>query len=1004
MEWKYFRNGNFKSCNTALIILLIKKLIFLTLANFIYAQGYYNHPEINWRTFETENFHIHFYESTEGTAREGAYVAEKIYPYITNLYEYRPKQKTHIIFLDTDDISNGAAYYYDNKILIWASPMDFELRGSHRWLQNVITHEYAHIVSLQKSMKAGLRFPGAYIQWLGYEKEKRKDVLYGYPNRLVSYAIPGTAIPPWLAEGTAQFMYDNADWDNWDTHRDMILRDRAINDNLLTFTEMNTFGKSGIGNESTYNSGYKLCRFIALSYGSEKLKEILINLSSPIEFSVNNAIKKAIGISGNELYEEYKNSLNNGYELLTNNIKSYTSKPNIITDKGTTNLHPTWSPDGKRIAFISNADNDFFNQTDLFIYDVNNNASENIQKNVVSSPSWNPDGNVIYYSKRSKYPNKNGSKFFDIYEYHINDKKENRLTIDSRGFSPCFIPSDSSLAYLSTYDGGQNIYLIDLKSRNSQKITNFSDRRMISNLTYDSESKRLIFDVTRNHFRDIAYLSLEDSVMGYVFENKEWDERDASISYGKIIYSDDRSGVFNLFMINEQTKNGGYITNVMGGAFMPEMNRFGQVVYSHYENGSYQIAVIDTLEFYDQSHVGYNPDYWQRNTNLNPPLMDQIVTADNPYQDNFTNMFISPKIMMDYNTLKFGWYFFSNEIIDRLNIFGGASVNTSKDLDLFYIFEFRRFFPTIFAEVYYLTRNLQEKNKYSVYSLDDRLRFRLTQFDFGLRFPLFGLGKIELFSSWQQYRAFIKEKVIDISGLEAGIAYDYYKGLISGARLSINGIKRLIDSNINPSSGFKLDASAVYEKNDFIEGLNLSDAGTLLPNYSNNNLWRFEQSSSLYFTIPKTNRITINLESITGIITNTKVDSFFNFFAGGLNGLKGYPFYSIEGNAMAVFSSTLRFPLFREKHIPLGWFIIQNSTFGIIGQIGDAWDNKTESPGWNRSAGIQFRISGFSFYNYPTAIGLELHRGFDTFERKIENNMVTYGNDQRFYLTVLFGF
>ena len=166
--------------------------------------------------------------------------------------------------------------------------------------------------------------------------------------------------------------------------------------------------------------------------------------------------------------------------------------------------------------------------------------------------------------------------------------------------------------------------------------------------------------------------------------------------------------------------------------------------------------------------------------------------------------------------------------------------------------------------------------------------------------------------------------MIDISGLEAGIAYDYYKGLISGARLSINGIKRLIDSNINPSSGFKLDASAVYEKNDFIEGLNLSDAGTLLPNYSNNNLWRFEQSSSLYFTIPKTNRITINLESITGIITNTKVDSFFNFFAGGLNGLKGYPFYSIEGNAMAVFSSTLRFP-FLGKNI----FLLDGLLFKI---------------------------------------------------------------------------
>ena len=457
-------------------------------------------------------------------------------------------------------------------------------------------------------------------------------------------------------------------------------------------------------------------------------------------------------------------------------------------------------------------------------------------------------------------------------------------------------------------------------------------------------------------------------------------------------------------MIDEESNKGGYITNVMGGAFMPDINQFGQVVYSHYENGSYKIALVDTIESFDQSQVGYDSDYWQRNVDLTSPMTEQISITDKTYQDDFTNMFISPKVMLDYNSLKLGWYFYSNEIIDRLNIFGGASFNSSKDLDLFYIFEFRRFFPTVFAEVYYLTRNIQEQNKYSVYSLDDRLRFRLTQFDFGLRFPLFGLGKIELFSSWQQYRAFIKEKVLDISGLEAGLAYDYYKGLISGVRLSLNGVKRLIDSNINPSSGFKLEASILYEKNDFIEGLDLSDAGTLLPNYSNNNLWRIKQSSSLHLTIPKTNRITINLESITGMITNAEADSFFNFFAGGMNGLKGYPFYSIEGNTMALFSSTLRFPLFREKHIPLGWIIIQNSTLGIIGQTGDAWDSKTKNPDWKYSAGIELRISGFSFYNFPTAIGLEFHRGFDTFERKIENNMLTYGNDERFYLTLLFGF
>ena len=384
--------------------------LYLLVSGVVNCQVYYNHPEIDWETFETDNFQIHFYEGSEGTAREGAFVAEKIYPFVTQLYEYEPGEKTDIIFLDTDDISNGAAYYYDNKILIWASPMDFELRGSHRWLQNVITHEFTHIVSMQKSMKAGLRFPGAYLQWIGYEDEKRKDVLYGYPNTMVSYAIPGTSVPPWLAEGTAQYMYEGADWDNWDTHRDMILRDRVINNKLLTLTEMNTFGKSGIGNESTYNAGYKFCRFIALSYGADKLKDIVSTLSSPLQFSVSNAIKKSIGISGNELYDLYKKSLEKGYDLLTQTMRSTEVRGRIIAGKGTANLHPVWSPNGKHIAYLSNEENDFFGQTDLFVYDLETNNAENIQSGVISAPTWNSNGTILYYAKKAKYPNKKGSK------------------------------------------------------------------------------------------------------------------------------------------------------------------------------------------------------------------------------------------------------------------------------------------------------------------------------------------------------------------------------------------------------------------------------------------------------------------------------------------------------------------------------------------------------------------------------------------------------------------
>ena len=104
----------------------------------------------------------------------------------------------------------------------------------------------------------------------------------------MSYPLPNAAVPPWFAEGTAQNMYDGVYFDYWDSIRDMILRDRFINDNLLTFNQMNIFGKKGIGNESIYNQGFSLVKFIAKNYGQNSLKKITQALSNPLTFSIDN--------------------------------------------------------------------------------------------------------------------------------------------------------------------------------------------------------------------------------------------------------------------------------------------------------------------------------------------------------------------------------------------------------------------------------------------------------------------------------------------------------------------------------------------------------------------------------------------------------------------------------------------------------------------------------------------------------------------------------------------
>ena len=72
----------------------MKFISFIFFSLTLSAQVQYNHPEIDWRTFETENFRIHYYADTELSARKGAFIAESIFEPIVKMYQYRPNDKT----------------------------------------------------------------------------------------------------------------------------------------------------------------------------------------------------------------------------------------------------------------------------------------------------------------------------------------------------------------------------------------------------------------------------------------------------------------------------------------------------------------------------------------------------------------------------------------------------------------------------------------------------------------------------------------------------------------------------------------------------------------------------------------------------------------------------------------------------------------------------------------------------------------------------------------------
>jgi hypothetical protein len=976
---------------------LTKFIVYVSflLTTFIYPQSWYNHVELDWHTIETDHFFVHYHDETERSAREAAVVAENIYGPITSIYNFEPNSKTHLIIKDVDDYSNGAAYYYDNKIEIWARPLEFDLRGAHRWMQDVITHEFTHIVQIQASMKYPRKVPGFYFQSLMYEDEKRDDVLYGYPNVIISYPIPGTAVPPWFAEGTAQVMYKDANFDFWDSHRDMILRDRTLNNNLLSFDAMNTFGKKGIGNESIYNQGFSFVNYLANRFGMDVLHDISKALRNRLNYSIRKAMKDATGIDGENLYNEWVKELNTKYVARTIHLNGNIQSGDVIIRGGTTNIHPVWSPDGNRFLFLSNVENDYFSQTDLFIYDFSDSTSKKIFSRVETAPCWVNDSTIIY--TRKDKPNNNGSRLYDLFQFDLVEDVETKLTHDQRLISPVINRQLNMIAAITTYDGTSNILISEIDSIDFKPLTNEKNGLQMFSLDWSGET--LLVDATEHHGRQV-YEVLPDGRLN-IKSAKGFDTRDPEKSQNLTITSNDKSGIFNLEIKGDNQS--GYITNVTGGAFMPDISIDGRILYSLYKNGSYNIALLDNFDVIDSEIIGYADNYFETY-----PESDLInygtQKKSKSYEDTFPNPFILPRLMMDYKTLKPGFYLFSSDILNRMLLFGGASINRLGDKDIFLIIEYGKWKPTFYTNLFWISRNtVQNTIRNEIYPTKSDLTIQFFSTDIGIRFPLLN-SKFRVYYTYTKYRQVINQVINNDDGhveFFGGIAFDYFRAHNVSLDWQLSTRKPEYAGNMLPSNGYEIDFLLSRENNKFMDGFGFNEEYSTFETFFKDHFTeRLTITGKKHFTLNQEKKFVASLETQIGYLSNKHVDDFFYFFAGGLPGLKGYTFYNedLHGPYLWVNTGTVRLPLFMEKSYSFAHMNFQNMSVGMIMQMGGGFESNLsdflKNKEYKVSGGVEFRLSGYSFFGYPTAIAYEYHM-------PIADSEESKGKQ---YLTILFDF
>ena len=105
---------------------------------------------------------------------------------------------------------------------------------------------------------------------------------------------------------------------------------------------------------------------------------------------------KFLNYTRSDLYDEWKIELKENYGKQTQKVIENEQKGELLISDGTTNIHPIWSPNEKKFAYLSNKENDGFGQTDLFYYDFSDSLSMKIGSGVYSAPSWINDSTIIY--------------------------------------------------------------------------------------------------------------------------------------------------------------------------------------------------------------------------------------------------------------------------------------------------------------------------------------------------------------------------------------------------------------------------------------------------------------------------------------------------------------------------------------------------------------------------------------------------------------------------------
>ena len=447
--------------------------------------------DYDWYYIQTKHFDIYFSQDGETLTEFTAKAAEDAVASIQNTLDYRVNNRITIIifnsqnaFQETNVIDEflsegiqGFTELFKNRVVI-------QFTGSYKQFRHLIHHELVHAVM--------------------------NDMFYGGSIQNIIANNISLQFPIWFSEGLAEY-----EALGWDVDTDMFIRDAAVSEYLPEI--------SRLGGYFAYRGGQSVFYYIANKYGKEKIGELLNKIKGV--GNVEEGLKATLGIDIKELGERWRKDIKKTFwpdVALRDDPEDFAKRlTDPEKDKGFYNTSPTLSPQGDKIAFISNRDYYF----GLYIMDaltgktldriVEGNQTPDFEELNILTPglTWSPDGNKIALAAEH-------SGFDVIYLFDLESGDNEILDLSFEAIeSVTWSNNGKLLAFVGQNPRESDVYTYNFETK--EVINHTKDIFSDSDPSWSNDDKCIYFVSDRGNILDTINLEKNFSIWQHDFSQKD---------------------------------------------------------------------------------------------------------------------------------------------------------------------------------------------------------------------------------------------------------------------------------------------------------------------------------------------------------------------------------------------------------------------------------------------------------------------------------------------------